>query len=257
MSANFYETDRAVSEYLLFHYGKPEPRLPAALAEAGALDFPARCVGACLDPARLPRNACGLDLGCAVGRGAFELARHCAEVVGIDYSRAFVSVAGRLRARGSLAFEYVEEGDLTRRHRAVVPPDIARARVCFERGDAQRLRPGLGPFDVVVMANLIDRLRRPQSCLDQLPDLVKKGGQLIITSPYTWLETYTPRKNWLGGFQRGRRRVATFDALREILAPHFTLLRRLDLPFVIREHARKFQLSFADASVWIRRPNDP
>ena len=33
--------------------------------------------------------------------------------------------------------------------------------------------------------------------LKRLPGLLNPGGQLIITSPYTWLEDYTPRKNWL------------------------------------------------------------
>jgi hypothetical protein len=38
-----------------------------------------------------------------------------------------------------------------------------------------------------------------------------------------------------------------------VLDPHFTLARTLELPFLIREHARKFQWSVAQATVWIRR----
>jgi 2-polyprenyl-3-methyl-5-hydroxy-6-metoxy-1,4-benzoquinol methylase len=34
-----------------------------------------------------------LDVGCAVGGASFELARHFREVVGIDFSRAFVQAA--------------------------------------------------------------------------------------------------------------------------------------------------------------------
>ena len=55
------------------------------------------------------------------------------------------------------------------------------------------LRSDLGDFDVVVMANLICRLPDPRSCLERVPSLVRPGGQLIITSPYTWMEEYTPR----------------------------------------------------------------
>jgi putative 4-mercaptohistidine N1-methyltranferase len=253
MRGSYYETDRAVSEYLLFHYCMTQQLLPPVLVSPGALNFPVRCVTECLEPRRLPKKSRALDLGCAVGRSSFELARRCTEVVGIDYSRRFVSTAGHLRKNGSFLFGCVEEGELTRPCTAVVPEEIERQRVTFEQGDATKLRPDLGAFDVVLMANLIDRLKDPRKCLAQLPRLVKSGGQLIITSPYTWLVEYTPRKNWLGGFLRGTVRIKTFDALKKILSPHFQLSRRRDLPFLIREHARKFQLSIAEATVWLRK----
>jgi putative 4-mercaptohistidine N1-methyltranferase len=251
MAENYYDSERATAEYLLFHYGGYEHRLPETLADA--LQFPVRCASACLDAAPLSPQARALDLGCAVGRSSFELARRCASVLGIDFSARFVSVATQLRDNGSFAFNYIEEGELTRPHRAVVPPDIDRSRVNFERGDAVRLRPGLGLFDVVLMANLIDRVDDPAKCLAQLPGLLKPGGRLVITSPYTWLAEFTPRENWLGGFIRDGQPVQTFDTLEKILAPHFDLSRQHDLPFVIREHARKFQLGLAEASLWVKR----
>jgi putative 4-mercaptohistidine N1-methyltranferase len=251
MAENYYDSDRAISEYLLFHYGGYEHRLPAAMADG--LQFPIRCVSECLDAARLPKQARALDLGCAVGRSSFELARHCAQVLGIDFSARFISVATHLRDNGSFSFNYIEEGELARPHRAFVPPEIDRSRVNFEQGDAVRLRSGLGLFDVVLMAHLIDRLDNPAKCLEQLPGLLKPGGQLVITSPCTWLAEYTPRENWLGGFMRDNQAVQTIDTLKRILAPHFELSRRRDLSFVIREHVRKFQLGFAEATVWARR----
>ena len=51
---NFYETERAVAEYLLLHYGSPEQLLPYAFGPVGALNFPARCVTEYVDPARVP-----------------------------------------------------------------------------------------------------------------------------------------------------------------------------------------------------------
>jgi putative 4-mercaptohistidine N1-methyltranferase len=244
MAANFYETSKALSEYLLFHYGKPEPRFPKHLT----LNFPARCVSENIDLTRLPRNARGLDLGCAVGRSAFELARHCSEVIAIDNSAAFIAAADRLRERGSLAFDYPVEGEFRKRAVARAPGVAIRRRVSFEEGDAMNLRADIGTFDAVLLANLIDRLPDPRRCLAQLPNLVNKGGQLVIASPYTWLESYTPRGKWLGGIKSG-----TFGALRRILAPHFKLMARRDLYFVIREHARKFQLGISEATTWIRK----
>ena len=252
---SYYETDRAVSEYLLLHFAAPEQLLPYTFGPSGALHFPVRCVAECLAPTRLPPGARALDLGCAVGGAAFELARHCPQVVGIDYSTRLIRVARDLQQHGAITFSYVEEGELTLPVTAFVPAGIDLQRVAFEEGDAQELRADLGLFDVVLMANLIDRLRDPQRCLRQLPGLVKPGGQLILTSPYTWSSEFTPRENWLGGFEHAGKRIKTWDTLQEILCPHFDLTARKDLPFLIREHARKFQWSVAEASTWIRRAN--
>jgi hypothetical protein len=99
-----------------------------------------------------------------------------------------------------------------------------------------------------MMANLIDRLRAPGRCLEQLAALVKPGGQLVITSPYTWMEEYTPREFWLCGAAGD-----TLAGLRAELKGEFELTGTKDLPFLIREHARKFQWSVAQASIWRRR----
>jgi putative 4-mercaptohistidine N1-methyltranferase len=253
VSQSYYESDTAISEYLLFHYGTAEEILPYPNGPRDALFYPERCVVNGLDAKLLPAKSRALDLGCAVGRSSFELARHCSEVIGIDYSQRFVDVATRLRDQGGVNYVYREEGEITRSTVAVVPTTIDRRRVRFEQGDAQKLRTDLGTFDVVFAANLIDRLREPLLFLRQLPGLVNPGGQLILTSPYTWLEEYTPRENWLGGTLTEGRPQRTLDALKAELKSSFSLERTLDLPFLIREHSRKFQWSVAQASLWRRR----
>ncbi len=250
---NPYETDKLAAEYLLFHYGEPREVLPWDFGPVSALDYAVRCVTECADLAALPQNARALDLGCAVGRSTFELARHCTEVVGIDFSRRFIEVAAMLARDGSISYERTDEGALTTKLVARVPAGIARSRANFEHGDAQALRDSLGSFDVVLAANLIDRLTEPARFLARLPDLVKGGGQLVITSPYTWLDDFTPRKNWLGGFAADGARRTTLDGLVAALSAHFELVSTKDLPFLIREHVRKFQWSVAQASIWRRK----
>ncbi|HEY3855239.1 MAG TPA: putative 4-mercaptohistidine N1-methyltransferase [Verrucomicrobiae bacterium] len=244
MAGNYYDSERAGSEYLLLHYGNPAP---------WRATFPARCVTECLAANKVPKKSRAVDLGCAVGASSFELARHCAEVIGIDASEQFIEIAHDLQKRGTRKFNYVQEGELTRTAKAVVPSKIDRERVTFEVGDATALRDGLGKFDVILMANLIDRVPNPRKLLRQLPALMNPGGQLIITSPYTWMTEYTPRSEWLGGFKRGARKVETFAALKALLSPDFKLSKRRDIPFAIREHARKYQFGIAEASVWLRR----
>ena len=252
-AAGYYETGGALSDYLLFHYGTPAQVLPWPFGPASALEYPARCVSECLELARLPAAARALDLGCAVGRSTFELARHCLEVIGVDNSHRFIEVARQLQQQGSIGYSYAEEGLLTSPATARVPAEIDRGRVRFETGDAQELRSELGTFDVVLMANLVDRLPDPRRCLKALPALVRPGGQLILTTPCTWLEDYTPRSQWLGGFGENGRPTRTLETLQAILEPYFEPSRTFDLPFLIREHRSKFQWSVALGTVWIRR----
>ena len=40
-------------------------------------------------------------------------------------------------------------------------------------------------------------------CLEVLPHLVKPGGVMLITSPYTWLEQFTHPSKWMGGYHLG------------------------------------------------------
>jgi putative 4-mercaptohistidine N1-methyltranferase len=251
--SEFYESDRAVSEYLFFHFGDPARLLPWEFGPTNGLNYPVRCVTDLLDVAQVPGGARALDLGCAVGRSSFELARHCDEVIGIDYSHRFVAEATALKEKGRHEYAYVIEGDLTATEVAAVDSGIDCSRVSFEQGDAGSLRDGLGELDVVLMANLLCRLPDPAQCLGQMAKLIKTGGQLLITTPCTWLEEYTPREKWLGGFERDGIAVRTIDSLHALLGGEFELRQRSDLPFLIREHERKFQWTVAEGSSWVRK----
>ena len=67
-----------------------------------------------------------------------------------------------------------------------------RTRVSFTVGDACNL-PDVGRFGCVFAGNLICRLPDPMKFYSRLPELVVPGGILVITSPYTWLDHYTPK----------------------------------------------------------------
>lgn len=244
--ASFYDTDRAVSEYLLFHYGDPGVLMPWAFGPREGTAFPVRCVSETFSPTTSPARLRALDLGCAVGRSAFELSRQATEVVGVDTSSRFVAAAEALRRDEVLTFDAVVEGDLTQRREARRPTGSHPDRITFEVGDALRPRSGLGTFDRVLAANLLDRVPDPEALLRSFGALVNPRGELVLTSPYTWLEEYTPRSAWL---TRGGNRAS--EVLGEMLG-EFRLVRRVDLPMVIREHARKFQWSVAEATVWCR-----
>ncbi|MGJ8653652.1 MAG: putative 4-mercaptohistidine N1-methyltransferase [Opitutaceae bacterium] len=244
---NPYESDELLQQYLVFHYASAAEQFPYPFGGSDALGFPKRCAVEGVSHSVIPSGARALDLGCSVGRSSFELARSCEEVIGIDYSHAFIDAANRLQRDGVHPATRLDEGSATTALEVCVDPTIERSRVSFEQGDAQNIREDIGQFDVVIACNLICRLPEPMKVLNRLIELVKPGGQLFITTPFTWLEEYTPSENWLGDGAQD-----SFAGLRRALEPSFQLEKRWDMPFLIREHARKFQYSIAQASRWTR-----
>lgn len=245
-----YETDELLAQYLLLHYGGDEEVMPYAFGPRPALGFPLRCIRDTGIRDLLPAGARALDVGCSVGRSSFELARTCAEVVGVDYSQAFINVANHLQGSGFYDYSYPLEGALRVRSVAAVPEGIDRDRVQFLQGDAQNLPAELGVFDAVVACNLLCRLQEPQRFLTRLPRLLKAGGHLLLTTPYSWLEQYTAPEHWLGGTEQAG---LGFNGLKAALAADFELLTVSELLFLIREHLRKYQWGVAQASLWRRR----
>ncbi|MEB3327704.1 MAG: 5-histidylcysteine sulfoxide synthase [Candidatus Sericytochromatia bacterium] len=248
-----YETRRLVDEYMLMHHGAPEDVMPWSFGPRDGLDFAGRCghlVLAACQAHGVPLDR-ALDLGCAVGGASFVLATAFREVVGADWSQAFVDAAEALRREGRARYFLRHEGELGEEREVHLPEGLDRARLRFERADAHHPPATWGRFNAVLIANLVDRLHAPRTCLRALEELVAPGGLLVVTTPYTWLPDFTPREAWLGGRSREDRPGA--EGLAEALTPAFTRLEAHDMPFVIREHGRKFQWSVAQATVWRRR----
>ena len=72
---------------------------------------------------------------------------------------------------------------------------------------------------------------------------------LVLATPFTWDDRFTPKDAWLGG----RDGESSFAALQAELDGDFELLETRDMPFLIREHARKFQYVVTLVSMWKRR----
>ena len=90
-------------------------------------------------------------------------------------------------------------------------------KVKFLQGDACKLSADLGQFDVIFAGNLIDRLYDPEGFLHQVVKFLKPKSILILTSPYTWLEEYTKKEQWIGGREINGKNVTTYERLQEII----------------------------------------
>lgn len=241
-----YESEILRDWYLLFHYGSPAEILEGIGFDATGL--PPRCLEFPKATAEmaLGGSGCGraLDLGCAVGRSTFELTRHAEEVIGIDFSGSFIECARRIREGDTIAYHRYAEMHQRELLGVTVDPDWRMERADFRTGDAMNLDPALGRFDLVHAANLLCRLSDPDRFLESLPDFVVPGGRLLLATPASWLEAYTPRVHHPHG--------DTLDYVAAKIGNAFVLESVVELPFLIREHRRKFQLSTAQTSLWIR-----
>jgi 5-histidylcysteine sulfoxide synthase/putative 4-mercaptohistidine N1-methyltranferase len=243
-----YETDAAVSQYCEAHYGPVYFDVP---------NFPVRCASACIRLTEGTPRRKALDLGCAVGRSSFELAREFGSVTGVDFSARFIRVATELQEKGTFHYELIEEGEITSYHEVRLRDfglEEAAGRVRFLQGDATNLAPQLTGYDLILAANLIDRLHDPRRFLESVHQRLEPGGFLVLTSPYTWLEEFTRKDHWLGGIRKGGEPYTTFQALEDVLNRHFSLVGPpASIDFVLRETRRKFQHTVAEMTVWRRK----
>lgn len=148
--SDYYESQKSLYEYLLFHYGNVADTIQFDICPREATDFPKRCADLCVEFtekfAEVQLRKCtnidchctnlsfftlkqhvwiasfvsvqgnkwsrAADIGCAVGRSTFEMTQQFQEVVGIDYSQAFVDTCNKLKHDCGMDYKAVLEGDV-------------------------------------------------------------------------------------------------------------------------------------------------
>lgn len=242
-----YNSDIAMSQYCDAHYG---------LDKFGVENFPKKIARICTTALEGKPQHSALNLGCAVGRTSFELATHFEKVTGIDFSSRFIDIAQRIQKRGKICYQLPEEGVLISDHEiSLADLNLAETadRVTFLQGNVYCLETRFCDYDLVLAANLIDRLPEPGKFLANIHQKLVIGGLLVITSPYHWLEHYTPRKRWLGGRFRAGTPLTSLEGLGKKLSRHFNMIGEpLEVEYVIRETARTFQHCISQVTLWHR-----
>jgi 5-histidylcysteine sulfoxide synthase/putative 4-mercaptohistidine N1-methyltranferase len=251
-----YETDSALAQYLLLHYGTDQDCLgSSARLLRHAHGFPQRVARLLLDTAQTHgvHVTRALDLGCAVGGSTFELSTRIDDVVGVDAGTRFIDTARELARTGHLVYQRTDQGERTTTEVATTDPTACRRHVRFEVADACALPADLGRFDAVLVANLLCRLNRPRACLAQFLGesvLIRPGGLLLLATPWSWSPEYTAREEWLGATAATG---SSEDVLQEILSVEYDLVLEADDEVVLRDHERRFQYIRPQVTVWKRR----
>ena len=104
--------------------------------------------------------------------------------------------------------------------------------------------------------------------------LVRPGGLLLVAADWAWAETVCPPQLWLGGRGEGQQQggegqqqqqqeqeqggaqpscqSSSRQGLAAALGPAFQLVKEAELPCLLRQSARQFQVTLVQASVWRR-----
>lgn len=241
---NRYETDKAVTEYIEFHYGAEY---------LGIENFPKKCAEICIQSAKtlgIPLKK-AMDLGCAVGRTTFELAKEFEEVTGIDLSARFFQFAVRVKEQGKVRYCLPAEGDILEYKEFDLTKlglDSMKNNVQFFQQDACNMDiKKFNSFDLVYAGNLLDRMRFPTVFLQSVHRFINKGGLLVIACPYAWDEQFTDKQHWVGAKKKDGENYTTAMALKDALSNNFkAVLTPINVPYVLRETKRKFQYALSE-----------
>lgn len=245
----YYESNKLLTEYAEFHFGD---------TAFGVENFPKAIADLALEAMQGKPTGKALDIGCACGRSSFELARQFEVVEGVDFSANFIRLGVEMADQGSIRYSLVEEAELVSYHTRSLQAlglENHAGKVSFHQGDACNLKPLFTGYDLVLAANLIDRLYRPKYFLNHIHNRINDGGLLVIASPYTWLEEHTPREEWVGGFKKDGENYTTLDGLKDHLSSHFRIVGEpRKVPFVIRETEHMHQHTLSEVTIWERLP---
>jgi SAM-dependent methyltransferase len=224
-----YDRPDFLQAYLWTHYADlaKKPLDPAGPAQGNYFT----------ELAAQPAHGFVLDVGCNVGRIAFDLATRAEFVLGVEQSYEAVKRAREIARGGRVAFHLKDEGDRGR-YVDLDAGAVVRENVEFICADATSLPLGPGTVDTLVAANLIDRLPDPDLFLERAHRLLAAGGHLILTAPFTWRVESTPREKWLGEADCSGR-----EALLRWCEDHgLTVEEVSELSLTIRNHRRCSEL---------------
>lgn len=244
---NIYETNELLSQYMEFHYGEEHFGVKNFLKET--INLISTHTGN-----RKFRHA--LDVGCAVGRGSLELSKIAQKVHGIDNSSSFIDCANTLLNLGYLEYQVTLEGNQKQNKLASLDSLDFKPNatgILFEILDAE-IASLNNMYDLILISNVIDRLKEPEKFLRKLSNIVEESGYMVISSPNGWSTQFTEEKYWLCGVKQNGIEYSSYKYLQSILQPNFTEIgESKELPFVIRETAWKYQHSFSQVTIWQRK----
>ncbi len=240
-----YETDPEILPFCELNYGKNH---------LGIENYPAKLAELCLAKIDGRTRKTALNYGCNAGRTTFELAKVFDHVTGIDFTARIIRMGVEMKDKGYTQYTLRDEGDIVSFHQRYLKDfglDDTRSKVEFMQGDLSNLKEIYTGYDLIVIDSMLERTHNPVKFLEEVHQRLKAGGLLVIASTNDWLEAFTGKENWLGGYKENGENVTTLDSLQRILGDHFKQNDKpVDVPCVIRKTKRTFDHNLVQVTFW-------
>ena len=174
-----------------------------------------------------------LDVGCAVGRLSFDLAKTHDHVIGLDTSIAFIRKAREILNRGRLDFDLIVEGRLTEPRTYPFDDGQDFSRVDFIVADALALPFRTRAFATTAAINLLEKVPDPLRHLTEINRVLRKHAAMFLFSdPFSWDEAVSDPERWLSGNGNNGYSARGIDTMRRMFAGDYGVF---DPPLQITE----------------------
>jgi SAM-dependent methyltransferase/uncharacterized protein YbaR (Trm112 family) len=190
-----------------------------------------------------------IDLGCSVGRTAFELAEKFEQpVLGVDVNFSMLRLAQSILREEVCNFPFRRLGLV---YDQLSPRTNFKNRrlVDFWACDALALPIPDGNFGFATALNVFDSVQSPYDLLVSIEKCLAPSGTAVLACPYDWSTGATPMESWIGGHsQRGKAHGASEPFLRSLLTPDAHPMSIQDLEIVAEVEDQEWNLRVHDRS---------
>ncbi|MCO4799988.1 MAG: 5-histidylcysteine sulfoxide synthase [Colwelliaceae bacterium] len=193
-----------------------------------------------------------LNLGCSVGRTAFELSSTFEKIDAIDFSARYIQYGVKLQQDQLVRFQSIVEGDIVNFNEISLTQFVKNYQnnVTFSQGDAVNLKPIFNHYDVILLQQTLEQSYDPKMVLKNITSRLNKHGLLIISSNNVFDEKITDKNKWLGGVKINGENVTVFDGISQVLSSKFSLVTTSSLVQILRLNANQSQNNLIELSVW-------
>lgn len=188
-------------------------------------------------------NGWALDIGCSVGRLAFELSKTHTHAIGVDTSFSFVKKARQLLKEKQLNFDLIVEGHITKKCSCDLDPAYNYGQTEFIVADALALPFRSGLFATAASINILEKVPYPTRHLQEVNRILQKEpAHFLFSDPFSWDESVSSPELWLSGRNTGPGKGRGIDNICRIMQedplvfdPGFTIQAKGDVLWKIRK----------------------
>jgi 5-histidylcysteine sulfoxide synthase/putative 4-mercaptohistidine N1-methyltranferase len=197
-----------------------------------------------------------LDMGCGVGRLAFELAKTAGRVDGIDFTARHIQHCLDLKEQGQLRYAMPTQGEIFDFHEVTLE-NLGFAQspenLHFAQGDGHNLKQQFSGYDLAICHRVIEYSYHPKVLIQQLCQRIKAGGLVVLGSSYAWDLSITDIQNWIGGFKRNGENLSSETHLFEIMSAEFELVQETQITSKFELDQRISQTANNHITIWRKR----